>query len=95
MVVHQSLNAIRGSSVVQVPLSTDHSSKADSAGESEQTVQEWLHNVIRQIVPRERLSREQALTLSTIEGQENFVPDGASADGVSLALALRKLKTTK
>jgi biotin synthase len=85
-VIKKSPSAIRGQSVVQAPLSTSfHSPIADFSGESEQQLQAWLNNLAEQIIAGGSLSREEAIALTQIEGQDNILRLCEAADRVRQA----------
>jgi biotin synthase len=72
--------------VVQAPLSTSCNSPiANSPGESETSLREWLNHLAEQIIAGDRINREQALALTQIEGQDNILRLCAAADKVRQA----------
>lgn len=67
--------------MVQAPPLTSDSSVADF----EASLPEWLHYLAERIIAGEQLSREEAIALTQIEGQENILLLCAAADKVRSA----------
>lgn len=67
--------------MVQAPPLTSKGSIADS----EESIQGWLHQLTERIIAGEHLSREEAIALTQIQGQENILLLCAAADRVRQA----------
>jgi biotin synthase len=72
--------------VVQAPLSTSCNPPiANSPGESETPLREWLNHLAKRIIAGDRINREEAIALTQIEGQENILLLCEAADKVRQA----------
>ncbi|MFB2896001.1 biotin synthase BioB [Aerosakkonemataceae cyanobacterium BLCC-F50] len=58
---------------------------AENAGNGSQPLQEWLEKLTEEIIAGKRLSREEAIALTQIEGEENILLLCAAADQVRQA----------
>ena len=73
---------IRGSNVVQAPLSP---SLPQINSDAAQPLKQWLTRLAERIIAGERLNRDQAIALTEIQGQENILLLCAAADQVRRA----------
>jgi biotin synthase len=72
--------------VIETPLLTSNNSVVDEdALNVEQPLSEWLQGLTEEIIAGKRLSREEAIALTKIEGEENILLLCAAADQVRQA----------
>jgi biotin synthase len=75
-----------GLSVVQAPMSTSNEQLiANLPRNSQESLREWLDQLTERIIAGERISREEAIALTQIEGQENILLLCEAADKVRQA----------
>lgn len=66
-------------------LTSNYSVVAEGAGNVQQPLREWLEKLTEEIIAGKRLSREEAIALTNIEGEENILLLCAAADRVRQA----------
>lgn len=72
--------------MIQTPsLTFAHPNASEAACKSEQPLREWLENLAQEIIAGKRLSREEAIALTKIEGEENILLLCEAADRVRQA----------
>lgn len=72
--------------MVQAPLPTScNPPKANSPAESATPLREWLNRLVERIIAGDRIQRDEAIALSTLEGQDNILLLCEAADKVRQA----------